>query len=159
MSTYTYLSCSDLIQDSSLAELISAMDNSKPFFEDVFQSIYTQFGILYAFVSSDDEDDNVVTIRKSRVERDIILWFKVKQTEYNTEYELRTNPTSGSAESITKYNDTPQAQGSYTADTYTSNITQSESTGELSSKEKLDLYYNMREEYINEFYRRFIIYV
>lgn len=159
MSTYTYLNCYELITDSALAELMAAMDKDKPFFSNVFTPIYTQFNLLYAFVSSDAEPDNLISLRKDRVRRNIIEWFKSKQIEFNDEYDLRTNPTSGSAESITKYNDTPQSQGSYTADTYTSNITQNESTGTLSSSEKLDLLYNMREAYISDFNRRFVIYV
>ena len=132
-------------------------DSTKPYsrFIDEYVKEIQDCAIVLEEPETTDELDE---LNKKRLYKDITEWLHDEEPVYNAKCEIIEEMSAGEAKTESRFNDTPQSQGNYSAETYTSTITTSKTSGTISSAEKKKLLENVRMGAVREFSRRFVIY-
>lgn len=111
-------------------------------------------GILVAEIA---EGDPWADHKKGRLFREIDMWIRDGEEPFNAEMEAIKAKDAGSSTTKTRFNDTPQSKGDYSAAAYTSTVTVATTEGTLSSEQRLRLAENVWGRAMAEFRRRFEI--
>ena len=152
--------------DITLAELINEdtwntwmPDTSSMFYKYVWKHITSQRPFWFVLEYPSDIDELRLAQKESELSYNIKQWLNQNELLFNKTYELIFSPTVATSKRTTKFNDTPQSEGSYGTDKYTSTVTTDEVTGTVGSSEQLQHLNDIIEYVISDFRKRFVIYV
>lgn len=132
------------------------LDETKPFFKDTvsyLKVIQSSIFVLEQYGNDDFDSMNQLVLTQR-----LKSWFKTNESIYNDKADLINKATSGTTVATTKFNDTPDSQGDYSAEKYTSTVTTNTVEGKLGSEEQIKLLKNLSDEYLSQFFKRFVIY-
>lgn len=155
MATMTILTLHDILYMHEPHYFEEAWwDTQKPFnsFMQWLQRIQES-----AFVMEIEEEDDFTKAEQNNLFNEIDGWLRDEEADYNARSEAIASMSAGSSKTISRFNDTPQSAGNYDTKPYSSTVTTSESSGELSSESKLRLIRSVAREARAEFMRRFVI--
>lgn len=132
-------------------------ETDKPYYQFI-ENYIKQIQDYAIVIEVPEKDDGFNNIKKHKLYLELNEWLHNEEMIYNNLVEAINEMSSGSSSTEQRFNDTPQSQGNYSASSYTSTITTSKATGELSSEDKMRLLENVRRNAVMEFNRRFVIY-
>lgn len=152
--------------DITLAELINEEtwnnwmpDTSSMFYKYIWKFISYQRPYWFVLEYPSGIDELRLNQKEAELTYNIKQWLNQNELLFNKTYELIFNPTTATSKRTTKFNDTPQSEGSYSTDKYTSTVTTDEVTGTVGSSEQLQHLNDIVEYVISDFRKRFVIYV
>ena len=147
----------------TLNELV-AKTNKKPFdavsgaMRTIGENVMSGCGDDYWLITETDEEAAVEAAWGSRIKK-IDAYALGISDMVNKRIQAANEAAAASIETKTKFNDTPDTVGDYTADEHTSTISTSEQTGVLSSGEKANLagLYGIMQDVATDIKRKFVI--
>lgn len=152
--------------DITLAELIDEETwntwkpaSSSMFYKYIWNHITIQRPYWFVLEYSATTDATRLAQKESELTYNIKQWLNQNELLFNKTYELIFSPTSPTSKRTTKFNDTPQSEGRYVTDRYTSTVTTDEVTGTVGSSEQLQHLQDIIAFVVDDFRKRFVIYV
>lgn len=156
---YTYYTIDEIITSQIWEVFKTNLGTDDVFYKYVMDEIWRNKGYWFIHVKPEGIDEELEKIKVSELTESVYQWLKQNQILFNKTYDLIYNPTTGSSKRTTKFNDTPQSEGSYSTDRYTSTVTTDEATGTVGSSEQLRQLRDIIGYSIDDFRRRFVIHV
>lgn len=154
---YIDIKLSELIDDEQWANM--KPDESTKFYEYIWKYLDDERPYWYVLEYPSGIDNVKLEEKEWELIHNINQWLKENELLFNKTYDLIFNATPGTSKRTSKFNDTPQSEGSYGTDKYTSTITTEEVTGTVGSSEQLQHLNDIIAYVISDFRRRFVIYV
>ncbi len=155
----TYYTLRDLISESQWDIWMDNLGTDDMFYKYISKEINSHAPFWFVYAEGEDDDEQLAGIIESGLIQDIYQWLKANQPLFNRTYDLIYNPTPGTAKRVDKFNDTPQQQGDYSTDKFTSTVSTSEQSGTVSSDIQLRHLQDIITYVICDFEKRFVIYV
>lgn len=154
---YTSITLSELINEDQWNAWMPSTDTK--FYSYIWNFITSQRPYWFVLEYPADADATRVSQKQSELTYNIKQWLLQNELLFEKTYELIFSPTIGTSKRTTKFNDTPQNDGNYGTDKYTSTVTTDEMTGTVGSSEQLRHLQDIIEFVIDDFRKRFVIYV
>lgn len=155
----TYYTLKELIPDEQWEIWMDNLGRDDMFYKYISKEIDSHAPFWFIYGKEEDCDEGLDRLHQAGLIKDIYQWLKANQPLFNRTYDLIYNPTPGTAKRVDKFNDTPQQQGDYSTDKFTSTVSTSEQSGTVSSDIQLRHLQDIITYVIYDFEKRFVIYV
>lgn len=154
---YTDITLAELINEETWNQWMP--DTTTMFYKYVWKHITLQRPFWYVLEYEATADIERVGDKRLELTYNIKQWLLQNELLFEKTYDLIFNPSTATSKRTTRFNDTPQSEGNYSTDKYTSTVTTDEATGTVGSYEQLGHLNDIIQFVINDFRKRFVIYV
>lgn len=155
----TYYTLKDLLPDDLWNIWMDALGTDDMFYKYISKEIDLHASYWFVYGKEEDTDAELDSLKQAELIINIYQWLKSNQILFDKTYEFIYNPVAATVKRTDKFNDTPQQQGNYSTDKYTSTVSTSEQSSTVSSEEQLRHLQDIINFVLSDFRKRFVIYV